>query len=324
MNACVPVGKTLSVAPMMDWTDRHCRYFLRIISRHILLYTEMITTHALVHGDRDKLLRYSPEERPLVLQLGGDDPQALAFCATLAEDYGYDAVNLNVGCPSDRVQDGRFGACLMRTPALVGEAVAAMQKRVRIPVTVKHRIGVDELDRYEDMHHFVQTVAQAGCDTFIVHARKAWLKGLSPKENRTIPPLRYEDVYRLKAELPQLRIELNGGVESLDQAQRQLEQVDGVMIGRAAYHNPYLLAQVDARFYGEAAPPLTRREVLERLEPYVEALLARGEPLHRITRHILGLLHAQPRANAYKRLLSEQAYRKGAGLAVYREAIQLA
>lgn len=324
MNVCAPGDKMLSVAPMMDWTDRHCRYFLRLISRRILLYTEMITTHALIHGDRHKLLRYSPQERPLVLQLGGDDPQALALCAGLAEDYGYDAVNLNVGCPSDRVQEGRFGACLMRTPALVGDAVAAMRQRVRIPVTVKHRIGVDELDRYDDMRHFVQTVAQAGCDTFIIHARKAWLKGLSPKENRTIPPLRYAEVYRLKAELPQLRIELNGGVETLEQAQQHLEQVDGVMIGRAAYHNPYLLAQVDALFYGETSAPPTRREVLERLEPYVEGLLAQGEPLHRITRHILGLLHAQPRANAYKRLLSEQACRKGAGLSVYRDALQLA
>lgn len=307
---------------MMDWTDRHCRYFLRLISRQVLLYTEMVTTGAILFGPRERLLAYSPEEHPLVLQLGGDEPSALAQCAHIAEELGYAEVNLNVGCPSDRVQNGHFGACLMRTPERVAACVDAMRARVKIPVTVKHRIGVDELDAYEDMERFVSIVAEAGCQNFIVHARKAWLSGLSPKENREIPPLRYADVYRLKQRFPHLMIEINGGIETLEQASTHLEHVDGVMIGRAAYHNPYVLARADALFFGDDTPPPSRQDVIVRLMPYVERLLSQGEPLPRVTRHILGLFFGQPGARAFKRLLSEQACRKGAGLEVLIRALQ--
>ncbi|MFM7204119.1 MAG: tRNA dihydrouridine(20/20a) synthase DusA [Myxococcota bacterium] len=318
------VRHRLSVAPMMDWTDRHCRFFLRQISKQVLLYTEMVTTGALLHGDPARHLEFDPRERPLVLQLGGDQPEALATCARMAEDWGYDEVNLNVGCPSDRVQEGRFGACLMRTPERVAECVALMRARTRLPVTIKHRIGVDELDRYEDMEHFVRTVASAGCEIFIVHARKAWLSGLSPKENREIPPLRYADVWRLKQTLPALQIELNGGIESLEAAEAQLAHVDGVMIGRAAYHNPYLLADVDRRFYGETLPVPCRDTILEALIPYLEQRLSLGDPPLRILRHILGLYYGQPGTRAFKRVISEQASRRGAGIEVLRAAVEAA
>lgn len=266
----------LSIAPMMDRTDRHYRYFMRQITRRTLLYTEMVTTAAILHGDQEQLLGFSPEEKPLVLQLGGDNPNHLATCAKIAEDIGYDQVNLNVGCPSDRVQNGNFGACLMAQPELVAKAVEAMQKVVNIPVTIKHRIGIDDQDKYEDMANFVRIVANAGCQHFSVHARKAWLQGLSPKENRTIPPLRYEEVHRLKQEFPQLFIEINGGFKTLTEVKDQLQFVDAVMIGRAAYDHPYLFATADQEIYGEKTPPLTRQEVIEAMYPYLEYWLQKG------------------------------------------------
>lgn len=280
-----------SVAPMLDWTDRHCRFFLRLISKQALLYTEMVTTGALLHGDRQRFLQFDPSEHPLALQLGGSDPAGLAACAKMAEDFGYDEVNLNVGCPSDRVQNGSFGACLMAEPELVAECVGAMRKAVSIPVTVKSRIGIDDRDSYEELIKFIGTVAEAGCDTFIVHARKAWLKGLSPKQNREVPPLRYDTVYRLKQDFPTLQIVLNGGITTLDQAEDVLGNgVDGVMVGREAYHNPYILAEVDRRLFGASAEVITRAEIIEKLLPYIEQQRAEGVRLHSITRHILGLL----------------------------------
>ena len=311
----------LSVAPMMARTDRHFRYFLRQLSRRALLYTEMVTTGAVIHGDRDTLIGFSPEEHPIALQLGGDDPRALAECARVAQDWGYDEVNLNVGCPSERVQNGNFGACLMTTPEVVADAVAAMQGAVRIPVTVKHRIGVDELDRYEDMLRFVQVVAEAGCRRFTVHARKAWLQGLSPKENRTVPPLRYGDVYRLKRELPHLDIELNGGVGTLDAAREHLGRVDAVMIGRAAYETPYVFAAADRDVFGDEGPVPSRAEVVQRMLPYVDAWAARGVKVHRIARHMLTLYAGQPGTRAWKRHISEHSTRPGAGAEVLVDAL---
>lgn len=321
----------ISVAPMMDWTDRHCRFFLRLISKKVLLYTEMITAHAILKGDRPHLLDFDVAEHPLALQLGGDDPGMLAESAVVAQEWGYDEVNLNVGCPSDRVQNGRFGACLMMVPERVAECVAAMRARVQIPVTVKHRIGVDALDHYDDMARFVEIVASGGCNVFIVHARKAWLKGLSPKENREIPPLRYGEVYRLKQDFPHLRIEINGGIETLEQARTHLGQVDGVMIGRAAYHNPYLLTELDDLMsdlsptaqpeHSPVAIPPSRAEILEALKPYISAHLAKGGALHNITRHVLGLYYGEQGARAFKRVLSEQSCQRGAGLEVLVRAM---
>ena len=312
----------LSVAPMMKITDRHCRTFLRCITQRTLLYTEMVTTGAILKGDRARWLAYSPAEKPLALQLGGDDPLALGECARLAEDMGYDEVNLNVGCPSPRVQNGNFGACLMEQPERVADAVSMMRSLVKIPVTVKHRIGVDQLDRYEDMAHFVEVVAAAGCDRFIVHARKAWLDGLSPKQNRTVPPLRYKDVHRLKREFPDLLVEINGGFTDLDRVEQQLSFVDGVMIGRAADSDPYLLAPVDQRLFGDIATSIpSRREVAELMFPYIEEWLGRGEPLHRITRHMLGLFTAQPGARAWRRVLSQHSADHTLGLEVLHEAL---
>jgi tRNA-dihydrouridine synthase A len=290
---------------MMDWTDRRCRFFHRLLTRHALLYTEMITAEAVIHGDQQKLLGFSPEERPLALQLGGSDPQRLAMAAKIATRFGYDEINLNVGCPSDRVQEGRFGACLMAEPDLVAAAVAAMQNAAGdIPVTVKCRIGIDDQDSEADLDRFIRTVASAGCSTFIVHARKAWLQGLSPKENRDVPPLDYGRVVRLKQAYPHLTISMNGGIGSLDEAVAHLEHVDGVMLGRAAYHTPYLLAQVDQRIFGDISAPVERREVIERLMPYIEAHLAAGGKMHSITRHVLGLYHGEPGARAFRRHLS--------------------
>lgn len=289
---------------MMDRTDRHFRVFLRQLTRHTLLYTEMVTTSAILHGDRDYLLGFSPEERPLALQLGGSDPAALATAARIAEDFGYDEVNLNCGCPSDRVQKGRFGAVLMREPALVAEAVGAMRAATSLPVTVKHRVGVDELDRYEDMLRFVDTVASAGCDRFTVHARKAWLQGLSPRENREVPPLRHEDVYRLKAARPALVIETNGQVRTLNTIASHLEHVDAVMIGRAAFEDPYLFAHVDQRFFGDPTPPPSREEVVERLLPYVARVEAAGGRRLTVLKHLLTLFARQPGTRAWKRWLS--------------------
>ena len=306
---------------MMDWTDRHCRYFLRLISRHVYLYTEMITTGAILHGDSERLLRFHPDEHPLALQLGGSDPGELAACARIAAKYGYDEVNLNVGCPSDRVQTGRFGACLMAEPKLVAECVAAMGEASPLPVTVKTRIGIDEHQSYAFLAQFVATVAAAGCRTLIIHARNAWLQGLSPKENREVPPLDYQAVYRVKQDFPQLEIILNGGITDLNQAQDHLTKVDGVMLGRAAYHNPYLLAEVDRRFFGDLRPPLSRHQVVARMLPYVEQELAAGTRLHHITRHILGLYQGVPGARAWRRYLSEHGHGEAAGPEVIQQAL---
>lgn len=306
---------------MMERTDRHFRYLMRQITRRTLLYTEMITTAAIIHGDRHKLLDFSTEEKPLALQLGGDNPQELALCASIAADWGYDEVNLNVGCPSDRVQNGNFGACLMAQPEKVAHCVAAMQKAVNIPVTVKHRIGIDDRDRYEDLANFVRIVSEAGCCRFSVHARKAWLKGLSPKENRTIPPLRYEDVYRLKQEFPHLFIEINGGITTLEQVHQQLQWVDGVMIGRAAYDNPYLFATVDRDIYGEETIPPTRHQVAEKMLPYIEDIVSQGIKLHAISRHLLQLFSGQPGTKAWKRYISENVHHQAAGAEVIEAAL---
>ena len=300
--------RPLSVAPMMDCTDRHFRWLMRQVTRHTLLYTEMVTMQAIAHGDREQLLGYSPIEHPVSLQLGGDDPTLLAECARIAEGMGYDEVNLNVGCPSDRVASGNFGACLMAAPERVAACVAAMRAAVTVPVTVKHRIGIDDQDSYEHMRRFVDIVADAGCDRFSVHARKAVLGGLSPKENRTIPPLRYPDVHRLKAELPHLTIEINGGIRTLEVAEQQLRHVDAVMIGRAAYDDPYLFASVDARFFGDDHAVPDRAEVATRYAEYAERWLAE-HPRHRFTllaRHALGMFTGQPNAREYRRLLSSQ------------------
>jgi len=306
----------LSVAPMMDRTDRHFRYFMRKITRRTLLYTEMVTIPAILNGDRAKLLDFSPQEHPLALQIGGDQPQQAAECAKIAADWGYDEINLNIGCPSDRVKSGNFGACLMEQPELVARVVEAMQKAVDIPVTVKHRIGVDERDHYQDMREFVKVVSHAGCQRFTVHARKAWLKGLSPKENRNVPPLRYEDIYRLKEEFPHLLIEINGGIKTLDEIQHHLQFVDAVMIGRAAYDNPYLLASVDQLIYGEETSPPTMTEVVEGMLPYIDDWLQQGVRLKSITRHLLHIFNGQPGAKAWRRCLTENTRSAIAGTEV--------
>ncbi|WP_268116900.1 tRNA dihydrouridine(20/20a) synthase DusA [Methylobacter sp. YRD-M1] len=293
------------VAPMLDWTDKHCRYFHRLISQHAFLYTEMVTTGALLHGDRHRFLQFDVTEHPVSFQLGGSHPEDLATCARMVEDYGYDEINLNIGCPSDRVQNGRFGACLMAEPELVAECVAVMRQAVSIPVTVKSRIGIDERDSYEELVHFIATVADAGCRTFIVHARKAWLSGLSPKQNREVPPLRYDIVYQLKNDFPALKIILNGGITTLDQAEEILKHVDGVMIGREAYHNPYLLADVDKRFFAESYEPKSRQEIVMQLIPYIQQQLKTGARLNNISRHILGLFHGETGARGWRRHISE-------------------
>jgi len=307
---------------MLDWTDRFCRYFLRLISRHTLLYTEMLTTGALLHGDPARFLRFDPAEHPLALQLGGSDPAALSDCARLGEMWGYDEINLNLGCPSDRVRSGRFGACLMAEPERVADCVRAMRQAVAVPVTVKHRIGIDAHDSYSELCHFVGTLAEAGCGVFIVHARKAWLLGLSPKENREVPPLRYEVVYRLKQDFPQLQILLNGGITTLEQAAEHLRHLDGVMIGREAYQNPWMLAEADRYIFGEDRGPVSRQAVLDAYLPFVAQALAEGVALGHITRHLLGLFQGVPGARAWRRYLSEQAHRPGAGLEVLRQAAQ--
>jgi tRNA-dihydrouridine synthase A len=305
---------------MLDWTDRHCRYFHRLLSKQAVLYTEMVTTGALLHGDPERHLRFNAEEHPVALQLGGSDPQEMAECARLAESYGYDEININVGCPSERVQKGAFGACLMAEPQLIADCVVAMREAVTIPVTVKNRIGIDDQDDYGGLHTFISTVAQAGCETFIIHARKAWLKGLSPKENRDIPPLRYELVYQIKQEFPQLEIIINGGITTLEQCQQHLQHVDGVMVGREAYHNPWLLAQVDSLIYGTDAPFLDRKAVLEAFLVYVEAQQAAGVALNHMSRHILGLFQGMPGARGFRRLISENAHKPDAGTALLRAA----
>ncbi|MEM9535790.1 MAG: tRNA dihydrouridine(20/20a) synthase DusA [Cyanobacteria bacterium P01_E01_bin.45] len=310
----------LSVAPMMDRTDRHYRYFMRQLAKRPLLYTEMVVTKAILMGDRCRLLDFSPIEHPISLQLGGDNPQELAECARIASDWGYDEVNLNVGCPSDRVQSGNFGACLMAEPELVARCVEAMQQAVAIPVTVKHRIGIDDRDRYDDMREFVRVLAGAGCQRFTVHARKAWLQGLSPKENRTVPPLRYGDVYRLKQEFPHLFIEINGGIKTLEQMQHHLESVDAVMIGRAAYDTPYLFATADRELYGESTAVPSRQDVALGMLSYIDDWLAKGTKLNSITRHMLQLFAGQPGTRAWKWTITE-GVKQGGGVEIVQQAL---
>ena len=313
----------VSVAPMMDWTDRHDRYFLRLISRHAVLYTEMVTTGALLHGDAERFLRHDESEHPLVLQLGGSEPGAMAECARMAEDRGYAEVNINVGCPSDRVQSGSFGACLMREPDLVARCVAAMSNAVSVPVTVKSRIGVDDQKPEEVLPDFIRRVADAGCRHVIIHARKAWLHGLSPKENRDVPPLDYPLVHAMKRQFPMLRISINGGITTLDEAEAQLAIVDGVMIGRAAYQTPWVLADVDRRFYRAGRSDLTPWDVADAMVEYAARRMAEGVPLKSITRHMLGLFQGCAGARAWRRYLSENAFRDGARPEVIREAAEL-
>ena len=321
MSRLPPTEATrLSVAPMMDWTDRHCRAFHRLLAPHARLYTEMVHAHAVIHGDRARLLGFDSCPPPVALQLGGSDPATLAQAARIGEDHGFDEINLNVGCPSDRVQAGRFGACLMKEPALVAEAVAAMVHAVRVPVTVKCRLGVDEIEDYDVFLGFVDTVAAAGCELFVVHARKAWLSGLSPKENREIPPLRYDWVHRLKRERPSLRIVLNGGLADAAAAKVHLPAVDGVMLGRAAYHEPYTLHALDVALFGGE---LQSREALWRgFVGYAQAQLQRGVALKHLTRHVLGLFHAQPGGRAFRQVLSEGAPRPGAGIELLERALE--
>ncbi len=316
-----PSGR-FSIAPMLDWTDRHCRYFHRLMTQYTLLYTEMVTTGAIIHGKGD-YLAFNEEEHPVSLQLGGSDPVALAQCAKIAQERGYDEINLNVGCPSDRVQSGRFGACLMAEPDLVADCVKSMQDVVDIPITVKTRIGIDELDSYEFLQQFIETVASTGCKDFTLHARKAWLSGLSPKENREIPELNYQRVYDIKKDYPQLMIAVNGGVKTIAETQQHLTQLDGVMMGREAYHNPYLLNQIDEQVFGAERSTKTRHDIAELMLPYIERHIANGGSLTHIYRHMLGLFLGRPGARAWKRYLSENGHRKGAGVEVVEAALKL-
>jgi len=313
----------LSVAPMMDWTDRHCRVFHRLLAPHARLYTEMVHAQAVIHGDRERLLGFDAVEHPLALQLGGSDPAHLAQATRIGADWGYDEINLNVGCPSDRVQAGRFGACLMREPPLVAECIAAMVAVSPVPVTVKCRLGVDEMEDYGVFRAFIDTVALAGCGLFVVHARKAWLQGLSPKENREIPPLRHDWVHRLKRERPDLRVLLNGGLATVEDSVAALGHVDGVMIGRAAYHEPYRLHLMDRAMFAPGLPPLARAELLRAFRPYVEDCRARGVAVKHITRHVLGLFHGQPGGRSFRQVLSEGAPRRDAGWDLLEAALAM-
>jgi tRNA-dihydrouridine synthase A len=310
-----------SVAPMMDWTDRHCRVFHRLLTRRTLLYSEMVPAGAIVHGDRERFLAYDESEHPVALQVGGSDPGDLEICARAAADYGYDEINLNVGCPSDRVQRGRFGACLMAEPDLVARCVEAM-RRVEIEVTVKTRIGIDEQDSYEELQAFIGRLAAAGCTTVIVHARKAWLSGLSPKQNREVPPLRHDIVYRLKQDFPDLTIVLNGGVQDLQESLVHLERVDGVMLGRAAYQSPYVLAAADQLIFGEDGPPASRADIALAIMPYAERLASEGTAIKHLTRHILGLFNGEPGARLWRRYLSENAHLPGARPQIILDALE--
>ena len=309
----------LSVAPMMDWTDRHCRYFHRLLAPHARLYTEMVTSAALVHGDRQRLLGFDDAEHPVALQLGGSDPQELAQAARIGAEFGYDEINLNVGCPSDRVQSGRFGACLMHEPALVADCFTSMREAVTIPVTIKCRLGVDEQDEYADLQHFIETVAARGCGIFIVHARKAWLKGLSPKENREVPPLNYQRVYQLKRDFPVLTILINGGIQSLAEVRTHLVHTDGVMLGRTAYHEPYRLAELEHALFGTPLPD--RMALIRQMREYTERHLAEGGKLNHISRHLLGLFQGLPGARGWRRHLSENAHRDNADWGVVERAL---
>jgi tRNA-dihydrouridine synthase A len=315
------LDRRFAIAPMMDWTDRHCRVFHRLMTRRARLYTEMLTTGAIIHGDRARLLGFDESEHPVALQLGGADPRDLAVCAKIGEDFGYDEINLNVGCPSDRVKDGRFGACLMAEPALVAEGVRAMKRAVGIPVTVKCRIGIDDQDPEMALDALARNVIDAGADALIVHARKAWLNGLSPKENRDIPPLDYDRVYRLKAAFPGVPIVINGGIASLAEAKAHLGFVDGVMLGRSAYQEPWRLLAADSELFGEAPPLPAMKDVFEAMTPYIERELARGTRLHSIARHFVGAFHGVPGARAFRRHLAENAVRPGAGVDVLRDAM---
>ena len=323
MDAVRALNRRFCIAPMMEWTDRHCRFFHRLLTRRALIYTEMVTTGAVLHGDRDRLIGFDPAEHPVALQLGGSDPAALARCARIGADFGYDEINLNIGCPSERVQEGRFGACLMAEPALVGDCVAAMKAAVAIPVTVKSRIGIDDQDPEVALEIMAAAVKQAGADALIVHARKAWLSGLSPRENRDIPPLDYGIVFRLKAAHPKLPIILNGGVATVESAREHLQKLDGVMMGRAAYQEPWRLLAVDPLMLGEASPFGSVKSAALALIPYIDRELSRGVRLHSITRHLHGLFHAVPGARAYRRHLATAAVKPGACAEVLAEALAL-
>ena len=316
------LNRRFSVAPMLDWTDRHCRYFLRLLSKHTLLYTEMVNSGTIKYGDKDYHLGFDQSEHPIALQLGGSDPLELAEACKVANDFGYDEINLNCGCPSDRVQRGRFGACLMAEPQVVADCVTAMRQACDLPVTVKSRIGIDDLDNYQHLLDFVAPVHEAGCQTFIVHARKAWLQGLSPKQNREIPPLDYQRVYQLKKDLPQLEIIINGGITSLDQAEEHLHHVDGVMVGREAYHNPYILAEVDRRFFDSDTPTPSRLEVYQQFLHYVEQQRSNGIKLSYMSRHILGLFQGMPGARKFRRYISEHAHLPNAGVDTLYAALE--
>lgn len=321
MSLIPPSAMTFAVAPMMEWTDRHCRSFHRLLSRHATLYTEMVTAAAIIHGPRERLLGFDDAEHRVVVQLGGSDPDALAKAAKIAESFGYDEINLNVGCPSDRVQGGNFGACLMLTPDLVASCVQAMKAVVRLPVSVKCRLGVDEQDTETALDQLSDAVIKAGCDALTVHARKAWLKGLSPKENREIPPLDYERVYRLKKRLGTYSVAINGGIETLDEIKIHLQHVDGVMVGRAAYHTPEILLDVDPLLFGDAAPFENARDALHAYFPYIEKRLQEGVPLHAMTRHLLGLFHGCPGARSYRRHLATEGVKRDAKLETLKEAL---
>lgn len=317
------LNRLISIAPMMDWTDRHDRYFLRLIAPHVLLYTEMVTANALIHGDFKKLLAFHPLEHPVALQLGGSEPAKLAQCAKLGEEFGYDEINLNVGCPSDRVKSGQFGACLMMQPNVVADCVAAMHQAIKIPVTVKCRIGVDNNDSYEELVNFIKTISQAGCQVFIIHARKAWLNGLSPKENREIPPLRYDVVRQIKKDFPHLTIIVNGGIKTLTEIEEHISLVDGVMIGREAYTNPYFLAEIEQKYFSISDSLKTRYEVIEQFIPYIEEQLKNNVKLSSVTRHILGLFQGQKGARLWRRHLSENACHEGANSEIVKQALQI-
>lgn len=322
-SPAIEPSRKFSVAPMMDWTDRHYRYMARLLSKHTLLHTEMVTTGAIIHGGADRFLRYNNEEHPIALQLGGSKPSELSRCAEIAAQFGYDEINLNVGCPSDRVQNNMIGACLMAHADLVKQCISAMKNTVDIPITVKHRIGIDEHDSYEFVRDFVSKIAEDGCKTFIVHARIAILDGLSPKENREIPPLKYEYVYRLKKEFKDLEIIINGGIKSIDSCKQHLKLVDGVMVGREAYQHPWLLSSVDEQLFGAKPHGKSRHDIIHDMMPYTETQLKGGQKLHYITRHLLGLFHGQSGGKQFRRYLSENAYKDGADLKTLEQALSL-
>lgn len=312
----------ISIAPMMKWSDRHYRYFIRLITKQSLVYTEMINSGAIIHGDRDRFLKFNSEEHPVAIQLGGSDPDQLAQCATIVTDYGYDEINLNIGCPSERVQSGSFGACLMAEPDLVAECIYAMKKKTNLPVTIKTRIGIDDHDSYEELSEFISKNVAAGCETFIIHARTAWLKGLSPKENRNIPPLQYDVVYQIKKDFPDLEIIINGGITKVKEINDHLKQVDGVMIGREAYHNPYFLSEVDQIFYDQNEVKNTREEIVEKMITYINQEMEKDVHLKHISSHILGLFQGVPGAKRWRRYISENAHKKDSDSSVIKKAFK--